>query len=143
LAFVGTRTRNPSATGFEVALEEEERTNWGSHGTETVGYVAIAPGTDTWSGNPYEAGITGYHIDERVSTIAFEPGVFGSAPQFLAGLGYRKPDPVVLRRKGISATGADVFAQEDLSSDSEVGHALERASFLAIEGSGSLSALAV
>jgi hypothetical protein len=51
--WVKTRQRNTTATGFEVALEEEDETS--AHGSETIGWLAIEAGQGSWSRHTYEA----------------------------------------------------------------------------------------
>ena len=57
--WVKTRQRNPTTTGFQVAMEEEEAKTT-AHGTETIGWLAIPSkpglrdaGQGTWNGHAY------------------------------------------------------------------------------------------
>jgi len=141
--FVTTRQRNVTATGFEVALQEEEVLNSGAHATETVGYLAIAAGSGTWSGNAYQAGRSADSLTDSFSPVNYEAGLFGSAPRLLASLGFDGVDPAHLRFRNATAAGVQLKVEEEQSFDAETIHTTEAADFLAVEGSGLLSAIAV
>jgi len=68
---------------------------------------------------------------------------FSVAPRFLAGLASYDSDESAhlrYRRAQLTAAGAQVRAEEDSVFDSEYGHTTETAAYLAIEGSGQLTA---
>jgi YD repeat-containing protein len=142
--WVKTRQRNVTASGFDVALEEEDA-NTASHGGEIVGWLAIAPGTGTWSGHKYEAAQTADVVSSTWAAISFAQS-FASAPRFVGGIAtYDGGDGSYLRydRTSLTASGVQVMIEEDTTADEETNHTDEVVHYLAIEGSGTLTGMAV
>ena len=141
-SFVRTRQKAASSDGFELAMEEEEALKLSGHATETVGWLAIESGSGSWDGLDYQAGSTGNNIDHTWDTVNFgqsfdrSPNLFASLASFNGG------DAAGLRYRSLGASAVQLKVEEDQSLDREIGHTSEIANFLAIAGSGSLSATA-
>ena len=141
-SFVRTRQKFSSRDGFELAMEEEEALKFSGHATETVGWLAIDSGSGSWSGLDYQAGSTGRNINHTWDKVDFgqtfdrSPNLFASLASFHGG------DSAGLRYRSLGASGVQLKVEEDRSLDSEIGHTLETANFLAVAGSGNLSATA-
>lgn len=134
-----TRQLLASTSSFKVALEEEEASTT-AHGTETIGWVAVTPGTGVWSGHRFQAANTPNSVTDTFYSIAFGQG-FASAPRFLAAMGTRDgADNSALRYRNLAATGVEVRVEEDTTFDTEVGHTTEVASYLTLQGDGTLAA---
>ena len=121
---------------------EEEEGKTTPHGTETVGWLAIEPGTGNWSGHLFEATITPDAVKQGWYSISFGQS-FSAAPRFLAALAsYDSAESAHLRyrRTYLTATGAQVRVEEDTVFDSEQIHTTETVAYLAIEGDGELTA---
>ena len=141
--FVRTRQNSSSVTGFDLALEEEELLKYSGHATETVGWLAIESGSGDWDGLEYEAGRTGRNINHTWDTIDFEQG-FSQTPNLLASLSsFRGSDSAGLRYTNLGSSSVQIKVEEDKSRDQEVAHIGESVDFLAIAGSGDLSAIAL
>ena len=141
-SFVRTRQKSAGSDGFELAMEEEEALKLSGHATETVGWLAIESGSGSWDGLDYQAGSTGNNIDHTWDTVNFgqsfdrSPNLFASLASFNGG------DAAGLRYRSLGASAVQLKVEEDQSLDREIGHTSEIANFLAIAGSGSLSATA-
>lgn len=140
--FVRTRQKSSSIDGFELALEEEELFKASGHEIETVGWLAIESGSGDWGGLEYQAGQTGNNIDHTWDTINFEPS-FDQAPNFFAVIdGFRGGDSAGLRYHNLGSSNVQVKVEEDQTRDLETRHITESVDFLAIAGSGNLTASA-
>ncbi len=142
--WVTTRTQGQSATGFQSAMQEVEAKNMGGHVSETIGWLAIAPGTASDGDTLLQGGTTDRAYGNARSTVSFEAG-FDTAPALIAKLGsFYGSDTANLRLDSITDTGFGVRVYEEKSLDSEIGHTTEAVSFLALEGqSGTLEGLSV
>lgn len=139
--FVRTRQNSSSITGFDLAMEEEELLRTSGHGTETVGWLAIESGSGDWDGLEYEVGRTGQNIDHNWGTIDFQQS-FSQTPNLLASLSsFRGSDSAGLRYNNLGSSSVQLKVEEDTSRDQEVAHIGESVDFLAIAGSGNLSAV--
>lgn len=140
--FVRTRQTASSATGFDLALEEEELLKSSGHARETVGWLAIETGSGEWNGLDFQAGHTGARIDHTWDGINFQQS-FDQTPNLFASLAtFRGADPAGLRYQNLGSSGVQIKVEEDQSLDLELAHALESVDFFAIAGSGNLSAIA-
>ena len=141
--FVRTRQRGKSVDGFSLSLEEEEALKDSGHATETVGWLAMETGGGSWSGFDYTAGSTAEVIDHEWDTVGFDR-TFDTPPSFLASLSsYVGGDPAGLRYRNLGSSQVQIKVEEDTSFDSEIGHVNETVDFLAIAGTGNLSAISV
>jgi len=136
--WVKTRQLDATTTGFRVALEQEENAS-GAHMYEKVGWLAMQPGSGTWSGHPYQAGGTPAAVTHNWFTVEFDQSL-GSDPRFIAGLAsYRGSNPSELRYQSLSGAGVQVKVEEDATFDVEINHIGEVVNFLGIGGSGTLT----
>lgn len=139
--WVKTRQHNTTALGFEVALEEEE-VKTTSHGSETIGWLAITAGQGNWDAHAYQAERTEEIIRHTWQYIGFSQS-FTQAPRLLAMLAsYNDADNAHLRHDGASltATGVNLRVEEDTTHNAETSHAAEAASYLALAQDGTLAA---
>ena len=139
--WVKTRQRDVTATGFDVAMEEEEAKTM-PHGGEAIGWLAITMGQGNWDGHAYEAGQTADAVTHNWYQIAFGQS-FAQGPRFVAGLAtYDGTDSAHLRykRSSLTAGGVEVMIEEDTTWDSETSHTTEVVHYLALEGDGTLTA---
>ncbi|MEL6927302.1 MAG: CAP domain-containing protein [Cyanobacteria bacterium J06600_6] len=138
--FVRTRQDKASIDGFELAMEEEEALKNSGHASETIGWLAIETGYGSWDGMNFRAGHTGARIDHTWDKINFAQ-FFDDSPSLFASVAtYHGSDPVGLRYTNLGASSTQIRLEEDRSLDTEIGHSNESVDFLAIAGSGSLSA---
>ena len=139
--FVRTRQKSSSADGFELAMEEEELYRNSGHSQESIGWLAIESGTGDLNNLSFKAGRRGNRIDHRWDKIHYDFGTDSSPSLFASvSLSYRGGDPVGLRYQNLGVSNVQVKLEEDRSFDSEISHVKESVDFLAIAGSGNLSA---
>lgn len=139
--FVRTRQKNQSVDGFQLTMEEEEALKFSGHATETVGWLAIETGSGDWDGLDYQAGTTGSKIDHTWDMVSFGE-TFEEAPNLLASLSsFNGGDSSGLRYRSLGASEVQIKVEEDRSLDDEIVHTLESVDYLAIAGSGDLSAI--
>ncbi|MDZ7272424.1 MAG: RHS repeat-associated core domain-containing protein, partial [candidate division KSB1 bacterium] len=130
-----------ATNSFNVALEQAEVITT-SHGTETIGWLAITPGQGEWSGRSFQA----TRQARSVVTDSWYSISFGStyaSPRFVASLAtYADSDNAHLRYRSLSTTGVQVRVEEDTTYDSETTHGAEAVHYLVFAGSGGLRARA-
>ena len=137
--WVKTRQRNVGAGGFEVALEEDDAQT-APHGSETIGWLALEGGSGTWNGKAYRAASTSDSVTHVWYTESFG-GAFSAAPQLIGGVAtYDDGDGAYLRYRSLESGSVQLKIEEDKTQDSETNHATEVVGYLAIEGSGTLTA---
>ena len=130
-SFVTTRIRNITSFNFSTGLEEQESTNRGAHGVETIGWMAINQGTTTDNGRIFESSLVS-GVTHQNRTISYQ-NTFSSPPFLFTKLvSYGGPDPATTRVIGNSNTQAIVRIVEDKSSDQETNHNAETVCYLAI-----------
>ncbi len=138
-SWVKTRAQRPTTTSVRVALEEEEAATAYHGAVESIGWVAMTPGTGSWSGNPYHAGDSGDVVTDAFHTVSLSG--FSAAPKLLSTLASRDGgNNSAIRYRNLGSTSFQVKVEEDTSWDTEVAHIAESVHFLAIQGSGTLSA---
>lgn len=138
--FVTTRQRNTDTDGTEIALQEEEALNGGSHVSETVGWIAIGPGDGAAAGLSWHAGETTGVTD--ADTALPRGAAAGPAALTLAQLAsFAGSDPAWARGNGVSGNGPLVSVEEDTSLDAETTHVAETISHLTFGETGLLPAL--
>jgi hypothetical protein len=138
--YVHTRQMPANSDGFSFAMEEEESQFLTDHGQETVGWMAIEQGSGLWDGHAFEAGSTGDRVTDSGTSVSFA-NAFDSAPQILASVSsYDGTNPVDVRYEDVDGSQVVIRLQEDQSSDTEVAHTTESVDYMAIDGSGLLTA---
>ncbi|MCP4426739.1 MAG: RHS repeat protein, partial [Chloroflexi bacterium] len=139
--WVKTRQNNTTVSGFEVAMEEDDAQTT-AHGTETVGWVAMEVSQGSWNNHLYEVGESFDAVTHDWYQIEFAQP-YSQPPRFIGALATTNgADGSSLRYNKVSLTtaGVQVLVEEDTMVDSEIEHTTERASYLAIEGDGLLTA---
>lgn len=140
--FVRTRQRNASPNGFQVTMEEEEALRNSGHARETIGWLAMDSGSGDWDELTYQASSTGDAVTQRWYELDLEN--FATTPNLMGSIAsYDGADPSGLRYReitGANGSTIEIKIEEDRSFDSEVAHTTEEVNFLAIEGSGVLTA---
>lgn len=131
---VAERIRNLTASGFQMSLQEEEAADQ-LHLDETVGWIAIAPGSGNFGALSYVADTVS---SNHQGAIASFNGTFDSPannpPVFLAQANTANGgDPFALRYRSLDSTAANLFLEEEQSSDSETWHTVETVAYLALE----------
>ena len=141
--FVRTRQKSADITGVKLALEEEEIFKFSGHGTETVGWLAMESGSGDWDGLEYEVGKTGRKVNHSWDLIDFGQS-FEESPNLLASLAsFRGGNAAGLRYDNLGSSSVEFKIEEDQTKDREIWHRRESVDFLAIAGSGDLSAFAL
>lgn len=137
--FVHTRQCNVGSGGFRVALEREEG-DAGTHGTETLGWVALAVGAADEGGIDLDALLTGDSVTDSDSTVTLN-AAFAAPPLVLAQMQTRDGNNSGwVRRDAATAANVVLHVQEDTTNDAETNHTTERVGVLAASGPGTLSA---
>jgi len=132
-----TRTRNLSATGFQIKVQEEEAAD-GVHSAETVAWVAVEQGSGSNNSVPYLASRTSNSVQNSWYTISFSPA-FSQTPIFLCfDDTYHGGNTCGTRYNNLDATSVDVKIEEEKSKDSEVYHVAEVVSYLAWGSAGNI-----
>ena len=97
----------------------------------------------SWSGFDYTTGSTAEEIDDSWDTVSFGQ-TFATTPNILASMSsYVGADPAGLRSRNLGSSQVQFKVEEDQSFDSEMGHIDESVDFIALAGSGNLSAKSV
>lgn len=136
-AFVKTRMIDVGVGAFGVGLEEEEAASWGTHGSETVGWIAVDKGVAADAdGFVFEAGDISTNHNWKTETFT---GAFDETPGVVAGIStYNFTDTVDTRLRALTDNGFQVHVEEDTSLNSEIAHGLETIDWIAFNGVGEL-----
>jgi hypothetical protein len=128
---VTSRVQAVTTSSFQVkAITQEADT--AALSSESVAWIAIAPFTGTLDGAGFQAAKTGANVTDAWKTITFgttlkQPLIFAQSQT------NNGADPFVIRRRNLSATGVEIFLQEEQSAGTETAHASgEDVGFLAI-----------
>ena len=117
-----------TATGFAIALDEQE--SKGGHGSESLAWIAMAPGGSPSSG--LYAAKTANAVTSNPFTLGFG-GAFGESFAFLADMQTEDGgDPATVRLQKIGASSATFFLQEEQSKDAELAHTTEEVGILGL-----------
>ncbi|WP_200344274.1 Ig-like domain-containing protein [Rhodovibrio sodomensis] len=143
-SFVQTRQQGADSQGFSLAMEHEEARASTAHASEQVGWFAIDQGTGSWDGQAFQAGSTANAVTDASYSLSFDGSLsFDRAPQFFASMdSFDGPDAAHIRYSNLGTGAAEFAVYEDQSADSETGHTDESVSFLALQGSGTLTGAA-
>ncbi|MEM7350279.1 MAG: H-type lectin domain-containing protein, partial [Acidobacteriota bacterium] len=126
---VVTRVRNVSTSSFQVRLQEEEG-NDGTHAVERVDWIAVEPGTSTFSGTKVVAGATGNSVTQNWATINFSSV---TDPVFVAQMQtFDGGDTATLRQRNLSSTSVEVKVEEEQSANTEVNHTTEVVGYIVV-----------
>lgn len=139
--FVRTRQRSADVDGFQLTMEEEEALKFSGHRRETLGWLAIEPGSGGWNDLEYQAGHAG-KINHTWDRVNFEQ-TFAVTPNLLASLAsFAGSNSSGLRYRNLNTSQVQLKVEEDRSLDNEIRHGNEIVDFLAIAGTGDLTAVA-
>ncbi|MES2738130.1 MAG: DUF1800 family protein [Verrucomicrobiota bacterium] len=127
---ITSRVNLVTTSDFELRVITQESDTAALSG-ESVGWIAIAPGTGTLDGASFKAAKTGASVTHAWSTLAF--GATYKQPLFFAqGQTVNGGDPFTIRQRSLSGTGAEIFLQEEQSSATETNHAAEDVGYLVL-----------
>jgi len=136
-SWVKTRHRSVGSSSAQLALEKDEASTV-SHGLESVGWIAIEPGSGTWNGHGYVTGQTPNAVTDAWYTLSF--GSSMNAPRFFAAIrSYSGGNNSALRYTGLSSTAVQIRVEEDTTLDPETDHISEVVDYLVLSGSGLLT----
>ena len=134
---VVVRTRNVTAQGFDVRLQEEEGQD-GTHAAETVAFAAMEAGVGGSAGIVFEARRTPDAVRHPWYRIDFS-APFSLAPVFLGNIDrFDGPDTAGLRYRNLLADRVEVKVEEEKSANSETNHTTETVSWAAWSAPGVL-----
>ncbi len=129
-----------SQTGLSFIVEQQEG-GLTALAPETVGYLAIDAASGAWNEMFFEAGVTGSVVTDNLYQLDFANS-YQVAPSLLTSLASRNNiDPAHVRYASLDGNGVLVKAEEDMAVDGETTHPAERVAYLAIGGTGMLTAL--
>ena len=128
--------------GFQISLEEDIAISWGvrsgqgdtGHKQEKFGWIALPAGSGQLGTLRYAA-VSIPAITHELLTVPFQtdfatkPGVFGSLTTL------HGQDSCALRRTGTTIRDTEIFIEEEMCSDEEMGHTAEGAAVLVIDNS--------
>jgi hypothetical protein len=130
-AAVTTRQRAASATGFQVKVQEQEASD-GQHAQESVGYIAIEPGSDIIDGIPLQASYTPDAVTNAWYSLSFARSY--TDPVLVAGVQTTdEDDPAALRYRSLGSSGVQVFIEEEKSADPGIAHSSEVVGYIVLE----------
>lgn len=138
--FANARKDGTTATGFDVAIEEQESLARTGHANEEIGWVAIEEGSGRWNGHRYFSDIVADAANHTNSRLDFGDAFTGTPEVFAQTHSANGGDPVSTRYKSVDRDGVTVALQEDQTRDSETWHVVEDMDLFALQGSGTLSA---
>ena len=116
--------------GFSIQLQEEQAADQAMP-TRNLDWIAMSKGGSTADG--ILAGATAASTTNAAKAIAFG-GSFDAPLDFIADLQTRNDlDPAVVRLNSLTASGANVFVEEEKSADAEIVHAAEDVGYVAHE----------
>ncbi|MCA9388504.1 hypothetical protein KC644_01955, partial [Candidatus Berkelbacteria bacterium] len=137
-----SRTNPPTSTGFNLALNGAEAIT--SHGSETIGWLAIETGAGTLNGVDYEVTYTsdsvlghanGCYSQSFTNSYASNPIVVADQEEMDGG------DGSWAVMCGLSTAAVSVHAEEDTVGDTDRSHTTETFAFMAWEEAFSFKAL--
>jgi hypothetical protein len=133
-AAVTSRTDHVTARGFDLALQEEEGAD-NTHAAETVGWIAIEPGsTSTANGQRLDVMVLPTAMGSKTAKLKFETPYRSSSPVVIGDLSScNEGDPGLLRIKKLLPNMLQLFFQEEKSADKEGNHAMEDLSLFIAE----------
>jgi len=137
-AAVVTRQKNASAIQFRVRLQEEQGSD-GTHGSETVGYIAMEEGAGTNRyGLVYEIAATPDEVTHAWYTQDFS-AAFSSTPAFLANMQTCDGgDVAAMRYHNLDTSSAEFFVEEEQSGDAEMSHTTEKVGYFLLDNPGEI-----
>ncbi len=136
--YVDVRQHSKGTSDFLMTMQHADSITDG-HGVETIGYLAVEPGSGTWSGHTFDAIATGRGTTSGWGEVSLGSS-FTETPNVFGGLGSKYGgDGAHLRIRSIDADSFLGQSREDSSVDAELDHLAETVDVLAIQGTGPLS----
>jgi PKD repeat protein len=142
--FVSTRHTDVTTTSFRLAMEGVEGYPF-PHPAETIGWLAITPGSGLWGVSKYQAN-NSWTVTDQWSRVPYHAGGCNSSwqgPHFLGGIGSFNERHAHLRYRHLAyllnfvlSCTVEVMAEEDVSWDAETTHAAEQLDFLVVITNG-------
>jgi subtilisin len=130
-----TRQQNVSSDSAELRVQEAEGMD-GRHLDETVGYIAVEPGT----ANGLEVDATPLEVTDDWYSVSFASD-FSDAPLFVARMQTSHGGQTGNERyRNLDPNGVDLCIQEEQSHDDEMVHWTESVGYFVIGNSGDLTA---
>ncbi|WP_432821976.1 hypothetical protein [Trichloromonas sp.] len=122
-----SRADGVTASGFNLALQEEDAADNGTpqHGSETVHWIAIAPGSTTVDGFDVQVQLQADVLTGKPLTLAFDPSA-RAFPFTLADMNSANDlDPAVVRYGKITNSLLQLYIEEETSLDRDRNHQAE------------------
>ena len=121
---VTTRVRALDASGFDVAMDEQE-SKLDGHVVERIGRIAIDQASGT-TGDGRQVVVFTDAVDHVSVPIPFGTAVNRRFPVVLGDANsYFGADPISLRYRGVTASEIELWLEEEQSWDTETSHVLE------------------
>ncbi|EPX76504.1 CARDB domain-containing protein [Litoreibacter arenae] len=137
--FVTPRQTGTNADGFQITMQEEDALNSGGHVTETVGWVAIEPGSGSSGGLDWIAGhATG--ISDANATVSLAGSFAGGANVIASLASFSGGDSAWVRGNGSTTNDFDISVEEEASLNAETGHVAEAVDYFVFNGTAAISA---
>ncbi|WP_266081641.1 hypothetical protein [Haladaptatus caseinilyticus] len=122
---VVTRVSEVSPNSFNAKVHEAGSE---SHRIETIGYIALQPGTGYLNGKPFEVHRTAEIVSDSWTQIEFEQRY--TNPKFVAGLQtFNGLDTANIRYRNLTSTSVEIKVEELQSKDSETAHIKEEVGY--------------
>jgi hypothetical protein len=139
--WLNSRTRKINPSGFQLSVQQEEALKDNPHRSESVGWLAIDPGTSSTGLAPMQASTSARTATDQPSSFHFE-APFAKSPALIAKLSsFRGKNPSNIRITGRDNHAFTALIKEEQSSDKETKHRFEKLAYLAFSTSAdSLSA---
>ena len=129
-AFAVSERLRVNTNSFEIKLQEEEGADQ-VHADESIGWIAIQPGSGSVGGGTYASGTLG--STNNGTTTDFSTA-FGSTPVILANMNTQNGiDTAAVRLTQQNSQRLGLFIEEEKSANDEVNHINERVGFWALD----------
>ncbi|MEM7145261.1 MAG: DUF1800 family protein [Verrucomicrobiota bacterium] len=128
---VESRLRTINGSSFDVELDRQE--GGGTHGAETLAYIAIESGSASFvsNGTFFEVAASTDTIDEVWEAVNFVQGYF--SPYLIADDQTRDGgDTAAVRYRNLGALSTEFLIEEEQAANSEVGHTNEVVGFFVL-----------
>jgi hypothetical protein len=126
---VTVRMRKVSTSNFQIKMQEQEK-NAKAHAVETISYIAWEPSSGEIDGMRFEVAKTGNSVTHSDYYIGFDPD-YDAEPIFLSDMQTTDGgDTANVRCKNKTASGVDVWVDEEGSKDSETRHTTEEVGYM-------------
>jgi hypothetical protein len=137
--FVTTRQRGADADSFQFTMQEEEAKNDGRHVTESLGWIAVEPGSGSAGDFSWRAGSTS-GVTDATASVGLDASMADDAHVIAALSSFDGRDTAWARGNGSTDAAFDISVEEDTSRDRETGHIPETVDYFAFDEAGVLGA---